>query len=174
VHGFLHAILFSSDQGATWTTRPALPGTRACNFAQLVALSPTALAVVDGGPEEDGSFAVRVSRDRGLTWSVIALPAIPDASTADLNAEGLWMLPDGSLLSSWPISASARDSMSLLRPGATAWCGLAPNLLPPTFPNVTTFNVVGDRLWWIGGVWEPISALSFGSVAPGDLRCTSA
>src|SRR5262249_39176903 len=70
VHGFLHAILFSSDQGATWTTRPALPGTRACNFAQLVALSPTALIVVDGGPEEDGIFAVRVSRDSGLTWSV--------------------------------------------------------------------------------------------------------
>src|SRR5919202_4674422 len=107
-------IAYSTDGGRTWRT-PAWPSWVDLTYPgprELVALSPTAVALLVGG----SGYPFRLSRDGGRTWEVIALPALPGSGGAE-QFPGLQMLPDGALLASgmhwW-----------LLPPGSTRWCAL--------------------------------------------------
>jgi hypothetical protein len=152
-------IAYSTDGGRTWRT-PAWPSWVDLTYPgsnELVALSPTAVALLAGG----STYPARLSRDGGRTWQVIALPALPGSSGGAGQFPGLQMLPDGALLASG-------THWWLLQPGTTRWCALTGAALP-SMPEA--LRVIDGRVWWLAGWPFGPGVLSLQSVPLSSLRC---
>lgn len=138
----LQPILFQGSDRRGWNV-PAWP--RAADLGvpgphQLVSLSPTLVALIS--PSGDYPIPVLATRDGGATWSVVALPPYRGTSSEPARYPELQALPSGSLLA----FDRATNAWQLLGPGSSAWCPVAPGVLPIDQP---AFRAIGDRLWWL-------------------------
>lgn len=153
MHAYAQPVEASADRGRTWTPLAAPAGSpmpmlaTGCALGQLVALSPTRVALVanDAPSPRD---VLRISDDRGKTWHRITLPALPGGG----QSQALQMLPDGSLLA--PVFASLKNGtfggvLDLLPPAAAAWCTIPGVTLAGTGTDASTLQAAGGRLWWV-------------------------
>lgn len=154
MHAYPQPVEASADRGKTWTALAAPAGSplpilvNGCGANQLVALSPSRVALVGNGTVEPAD-AVRVSDDSGKTWTDVALPALPGNGSI---TPGLHMLPDGSLLVTVSMQLSNGQfgaQLALLQPGAKAWCTVSGVTLKGAHTDPTTLQAVGNRLMWI-------------------------
>jgi hypothetical protein len=171
MHSYFQPILYSVDGGRNWSS-PTWPlGTNFCNPIQLAALSTSTVALVEGGLDQFGNYPLRISRDGGRTWAVIALPNLPGLATTDLLYPPLLMLPDGSLLAALERSTQPSSSWYLLRPAADSWCRVAGNILPTNLTQVFSVRAIASRLWWLSYDRQPSSIPSAASIPLADVRC---
>lgn len=163
-------IVLSLDNGANWTTpaTPPLPSAvspvvvdiRSPGPHDLVALSPTTVALIAGGEGDP----LHLSMDGGRSWRAVALPPRPGPRGGAPPWPALQMLPDGSLLT----YTEDGPSWLLLEPGARAWCPAAASA-PPTYPLAV--QAAGTRLWWLLGGEGPNATPRLGSAPLTDLQC---
>ncbi len=137
----------------------------ACGPGQLAATSARSALVVDSA----SPFLVQATTDGGRRFVDIGLPSLDVANGAAPLGEGgsfppgnggLVLLPDGSLLeTTGTLPAVAGEKVTakvapwhLLRPGAKAWCTVAPLHVrggpAAAGTSISTPVAIGERLWW--------------------------
>jgi photosystem II stability/assembly factor-like uncharacterized protein len=132
-------VLVSQDGGSAWSAPGPSAELRALGPNQISAFDDQTALVITSMTE----FPLQLTRDRGQSWQVITLPALPGSGAGSASYEGLQVLPDGSLITFKP------DQSDWLRlaPGTSQWCSLQSPL-----PNhVVRLAAQGDRLWWYTG-----------------------
>lgn len=174
MHAYPQPIAVSPDGGRTWAPPPA-PGpaplamsANGCGLDQLVALSPTRIALI-ANESDVPSDVLRVSADLGRMWRTVTLPPLPGGATS----EALQMLPDGGLIA--PVLGRLADGsfgqrLELLRPGVTHWCTVAGVTLRGAATDPTSLQAAGGRLWWVqrGGAGTAATAVEVSLQA---IRC---
>ncbi len=152
-------LAFTSDAGATWSTRP-VPCTAPDDLGAELALSSTAdLWLVCGGQASGGSQekALFRSSDGGSTWALAAETAgLGSAGAA--APPGVGALPVAGYVAPYSIG---HKNLAVLTP-STAWL----------FPSRGVVSVTTDG----GTRWKAVAPLAdagFGSGAPGNVTFTT-
>jgi hypothetical protein len=142
--GVHQSVLYSSDNGKTWSTPVWPKSIQACSPAQLVELPGNKVLLVTSSSQH----IVRISSNGGKTWKDLAVP-LPKSSQNGYGIGpgqgGYQILPDGSLLLSAQISNGYH--WQLLNPDSNKWCPL--NNVLSQQPIVSSVYQIGNKLWWL-------------------------
>jgi photosystem II stability/assembly factor-like uncharacterized protein len=152
-------LAFTSDAGATWSTRP-VPCTAPDDLGAELALSSTAdLWLVCGGQASGGSQekALFRSSDAGETWALAAeTPGL--GSTGAAPPPGIGVLPVAGYVAPYSIG---HKNLAVLTP-STAWLFPSRGVVSVTTDGGTTWKVVA-----------PLADAGFGAGAPGNVTFTT-
>lgn len=166
--GVHQSVIFSSDNGKTWSSSVWPKSIQACSPAQLVELPGNKVLLVTSSSQH----IVRISSNGGKTWRDLAVP-LPSGSKqwygVGPGQGGLQILPDGSLLLSAQISNGYK--WQLLNPGSEIWCSL--NNVSSQF-IVSSVYQFDNKLWWLAakptgntnnyGLQSTINGIGLGSI----------
>ena len=166
--GVHQSVLYSSDDGKTWSTPVWPKSIQACSPAQLIELPGNKVILVTTSSQN----IVRISSNGGKTWKDLAVP-LPKSSQRGYGIGpgqgGFQILPDGSLLLSDQISNGYK--WELLNPSADKWCTL--NNVSSQF-IVSSVYQIGNKLWWLsakptGHTFSPQSTIN--SISLRNIHC---
>ncbi len=166
--GVHQSVLYSSDDGKTWSTPIWPKSIQACSPAQLIELPSNKVLLVTTSSQ----FVARTSSNGGKTWKDLAVP-LPKSSQSGYGIGpgqgGFQILPDGSLLLSAQISNGY--NWQLLSPGTDKWCSF--NNVSSQF-IVSSVYQIGNKLWWLsakptGHTFSPQSTIN--SISLRNIHC---
>jgi photosystem II stability/assembly factor-like uncharacterized protein len=154
------SILYSPDDGGTWSVIEPPAELRAPSPNQLVMLSDAQVLIISGSINLSAEAAViRSSMDAGASWQPVPIPPL---STEEINENyfpGLQYLANQSYITQAPEDST----WYWLQPDLPIWCPVNTQLLP-SFPVV--LQSVGDQVWWIDPDTQQAEYLSLS-----DLTC---
>ena len=166
----VRTLFSSSDGGSGWRALRTIDECSGAGATDVAAVGPSALLLLRAELPASGGqaplMAAQVSHDGGATWTVVAIPPLPEAAAAYHGAgiRSATFLPDGA------IAAPDGTALELLAPGAATWCPAAGVTLPR---GAGGFTVAGGSYWWTTVAPAAVELVQPGSVPLSALRCAS-
>jgi len=139
VAGLPRWVYASENDGQTWVVHNHLfAEIRLSETSELVGFPSSRVMVV--ASYRNGQHPVLFSENGGSGWISLILPLLPGSETDLIRYPALQMLSNGALI------ATGKEGWYVLEAGATRWCLLDQERLPP---QGTFLLPLRDQVWWL-------------------------